>query len=148
MKTSVSTQITIKKSNHKVFTYLTDLHYVHLWNPQLRKVSDKKILKLGSSYTSESEILGVKISAINVITKFHEGNELQIENETGTVAYIANFKLKSVSPDETTVMLSTTVSSSSKAFAFTLPVLKVLARRELQTDLQALKIAVEHELAV
>jgi hypothetical protein len=41
---------------------------------------------------------------------------------------------------------ATTVSSDNKAFAFAAPVLKALARRELQTDMQALKLAVEHHL--
>lgn len=59
--------------------------------------------------------------------------------------YVANFRLQGRG-DSTLVTCSTTVTAASAAFAFTAPILKRLARRELQTDMQALKLAVENGL--
>ncbi|CAN5149630.1 hypothetical protein BH09PAT3_BH09PAT3_2370 [soil metagenome] len=146
MKAHVITRITINSSAQDVFLYLTDLKYMHLWNPQVKELPAQKVLKLHSKYKTVSQVLGVKIEAANIVTRYDLNKELQIENETGTVSYIANFKLITHN-DTVTLVCDTTVSSDSKAFAFTAPVLKLLARRELQTDLQALKIAVENNVS-
>jgi hypothetical protein len=102
-------------------------------------------LALGSKYQTESRVLGVKVMAKNVVTKFMKSKELEITNTTGLVKYQANFKLRGKSA-RTILMCTTTVSADSEAFAFAKPVLKLLARRELQSDMQALKVAVEQRL--
>ncbi len=90
-------------------------------------------------------LLGVKISGKNKVTKFVQGKELELENSTGILQYRVNYRLQA-SHRKTVLYCTTSVSSSGTAFAFATPVLKLLARRELQSDLQALKIAVEQHL--
>lgn len=145
MTANVTTRISIAASASEVFEYLTNLKYYLLWNPQITNLSGHGKLKLNSTYSTTSNVLGVTIKSKNVITKFRADKLIQIENKTGLVHYIARFTLK---PDrkKTLVICATTVSSESSAFAFAVPVLKLLARRELQTDLQALKLACEHQL--
>jgi hypothetical protein len=145
MKTSVVTQISIKAKPAEVFEYLTNLKYHYLWNPQVQSLSSAESLKLGSEYESVSLVLGVKIRAKNVVSKFTSSKELELENKTGLVKYRASFRLQRAG-SSTLLICSTTVSADSEAFAFAKPVLRMLARRELQTDLQALKIAVENKL--
>ena len=126
--------------------YLTDLRYMHLWNPQVTSLSSRKLLKLGSTYQTTSHVLGITIESANKVTKYIKNKELQIENSTGLVHYSAHFKLSPTANKKVLLTCSTDVSSDSKAFAFSVPVLKLLARRELQSDLQALKIAVEKRM--
>ena len=146
MNVRVVTQISIGASAKDVFKYLTVMKYHYLWNPQLQRISPMTVLSKGLQYEAESLVLGVKTKAQNSVTKFVKDKELEIENNTGLLHYCANFKL-SRRDDSTMVVLTTVVSATGKAFAFAKPVLQRLARRELQTDLQALKIAVEQELA-
>src|SRR3569623_842301 len=138
MKANVVTKITIAAEPATVFKYLTDLSYHYLWNPQITSISKKGALKLHSTYQTTSQVLGVTINSSNEVTKYKQFKELQLENNTGTVHYIANFKLIP-QRHKTVLVCSTVVSSKSKTFAFAGPVLKQLARRELQTDMQALK---------
>jgi carbon monoxide dehydrogenase subunit G len=145
MHTTIKTQVGIKAPPADVFKYLSDLKYHHLWNPQIQSFSSKERLALGSKYKTESQVLGVKIKSNNEVTKFANPEEIEIANNTGTVKYKANFKLVD-KEGGTFLTCSTTVSTDSEAFAFAKPVLKLLARRELQSDLQALKLAVEHRL--
>jgi hypothetical protein len=126
--------------------YLSHLKYVQLWNPQVRSVSSRKQLKLGSTYETESSFLGMTIRASNHVTAFISDQEFQVENATGTIQYVVHFKISNKDQDSVILTSSTTVSSESKAFVFTKPILKSLVRRELQTDLQSLKLAVEHKL--
>jgi hypothetical protein len=139
------TRVSIAAQPAAIFEYLTDLKRHYLWNPQLQNISSTEALRLGSVYQTSSMVLGVKIASTNTVTRFSPLRELEIENNTGTVHYRAHFRLQ---PDgeRTSIICSTTVSSKSGAFAFTAPILRRLARRELQTDMQALKIAVEHGL--
>lgn len=146
MKANIVTQITVSAPIKEVFRYLTDLKYVRLWNPQVKHVSSKKVLKLHSTYKTVSEVLGITIEAENVVTKYARDAELQIENKTGTIRYTANFRLAPRDKGGVLLVCAATVASYNRAFAFTEPVLKLLARRELQTDLQALKIAVENQI--
>lgn len=145
MKTFVVTQITIASHPSKVFDYLMDLKYHHLWNPQLQSITPIKKLSLGEEYETSSMVLGIKIRAKNVVSKFVSMQELEIQNNTGLVKYRASFKVRP-SGNESVVICKTIVSADGEAFAFAKPILKVLARRELQTDMQALKIAVENQL--
>jgi hypothetical protein len=102
-------------------------------------------LKLGSIYASESVVLGVQIQANNEVTAYTKNQEIELLNNTGTLQYRINFRLQP--QGKKTLLRSTTVvSTNNKAFAFAKPVLKMLGQRELQSDLQALKIAVEQKL--
>jgi len=103
------------------------------------------IIKLGSTYKSTSLLLGIKVNGTNLVTKFSRNQELELENTTGTVKYNVNYRL-TASGSETKLTCTTSVFSDNRVFAFTTPVLKMLAQRELQTDLAALKIAVEQGL--
>ena len=97
------------------------------------------------TYKTTSLVLGKQLSAVNTVTKFRERQELEVENNTGLVHYRAKFRLASKN-GTTRLVCDTWVDSDSRAFAFAKPVLEILARRELQSDLQALKIAVEHRI--
>lgn len=145
MKATVQTQITIAAPPAKVFEYLTDLKYHHLWNPQTRKISTHEPLTLEGTFVSESRVMGVTIKAVNTATKLVPPRELEIENNIGVVKYTARFRLIP-NGSNTLLRLSTSLSTSSRFWVFTLPTLKQLARRELRTDLEALKVAVEHNL--
>jgi carbon monoxide dehydrogenase subunit G len=145
MKADVITRITIKATPAEVFKYLQDLNYHYLWNPQIHSIKPIINLKLDATYETTSQVLGVRINAVNKVTKFQPNREIELANSTGMIKYCANFRLKP-SGKNTVLICDTSVSSDSHAFAFAKPVLKMLARRELQTDLQALKIAVEHDL--
>jgi len=145
MQATIKTQISIKAPPADVFEYLSILKYHPYWNPQVQSFSSTAALKLGSKYQTDSQVLGVKISSENEVTRFVSPKEIEITNGTGMVKYRANFQLR---PKDggTFLTLTTTVSTTSKAFAFAKPVLTSLARRELQSDLQALKLAAEHNL--
>ncbi len=145
MKASIVTRITIDSSPAEVFDYLTNYKYYRLWNPQIIETSRFTKLTLHSTYATTSQVLGVTIKSQNIVTKFRSNTFIRIENNTGLVHYVADFSLVTQA-SKTVVTCSTTVSSKSKAFAFTAPVMKRLAQRELQTDMQALKLACENKL--
>ena len=145
MKVNVVTKVIIASKPSDVFLYLSDLRYHYLWNPQTQSISSQKKLKLGATYKTVNLVLGVKIQSNNKVTKLVSNKELELENNTGLVHYRAHFWLKSVR-GKTQLTCTTEVSADSNAFAFAAPVMKLLARRELQTDMQALKVAVEHKL--
>jgi hypothetical protein len=65
--------------------------------------------------------------------------------DSKNVLYKAVFRLRPVA-GKTTVQLAATLSTDSSFYTFTVPILRQLALRELCTDLQALKIAVENDL--
>lgn len=145
MTSSVISQVTIKARPAAVFKYLADLNYHFLWNPHLQNLSPRMVLKKGVSYQTTSMLLGVKVVAKNQVTKFASNQELQIENSTGTLKYRVNYQLRR-QEQSTTLVCTTKVSADSPSFAFSRPVLKMLARRELRSDLEALKLAVEQQL--
>lgn len=146
MKANLVAQVAIAAKPTAIFNYLTDLKYHHLWNPHLLSISPQISLKRGVSYQTTSLLLGVKVSGKNAVTKFTSNRELEIQNNTGALQYQVNYKLLSGEDHKTLVSCTTSIASKSEAFAFASPVLKLLARRELQADLQALKIAVEQHL--
>ena len=146
MKARVVSKVTIHASITEVFKYLENLSYHQLWNPQLQNINPITNLALDSTYQTTNIFLGKKLKTSNVVTKFEKNSEIQIENTTGLVEFCANYKL-SKKNNSTIVTSNITVASKSKAFAFATPVLKALAQRELQTDLQALKVAVEQKLS-
>lgn len=145
MQARILTKVTIAAEPRAVFSYLENLKYHYLWNPQIQSIKPVITLKQGATYETVSVVLGVRISAVNEVTKFVAGKELELVNSTGMVKYRANFRLKQQGL-KTELSCNTTVSSESHAFAFATPILKLLARRELQIDLQSLKLAVEHNL--
>ncbi len=145
MKVRVIAKITISANRSEVFKYLSNLKYHFLWNPHLRSITPQCNVKLGTTYESASLLLGVRIKALNIVTKLLQDKELELHNKTGTIQYAVNYKLQEINK-KTKLICITSVSSENEAFAFTEPVLKLLARRELQSDLKALKIAVEQRL--
>jgi carbon monoxide dehydrogenase subunit G len=142
MSVRVVTRITVAAPPTAVFSYLSNLEYHRLWNPQVQSFSASGILERGSSYETTSLLFGITIRSRNKVTKCRPPHQLTIENDTGQIHYKADFQLLA-DADKTVVVCTTDVSAESKSFAFAKPVMKLLARRELQTDLQALKIAVE-----
>lgn len=146
MKAKVVTKVTIASDKTAVFKYLKDLRLHFLWNPHLESLKPLATLKLGAEYDSVGLMLGKKLYTHNTVKKFVPDQELELENHTGMVHYRVNYSLQTQA-DKTILTCNTVVSSESKAFAFAKPVLELLARRELQADLQALKIAVEQKLS-
>ena len=128
-----------------VFAYLADPQLHYLWNPHLRTVSAYGLFKQGSRYSTTSMMLGTKIENDNRITRFEKDSLMEIQSQGGTIEFTVEYRLR---PEEsmTTVECNTSVTATGKTFAFAKPVLKLLAQRELQSDLQALKIAVEQKL--
>jgi hypothetical protein len=146
IRVSVSSGVLIAAPRSDVFTYLTNLKYHFFWNPHLLSVTPMKPIKLGSVYKSESLILGMTIKGNNVVAKFIQNKELGLENQLGAIHYRITFRL-SEQRSKTRISCSTTVIPESKAFTYAVPILKRLAQRELQSDMQALKIAVEGRLS-
>jgi uncharacterized protein YndB with AHSA1/START domain len=145
MEVRVVAKVTIAADRPSVFKYLTNLKYHFLWNPHLQSITRLKRLKPGATYESTSLLLGIRVQGTNRVAKFVPDREVELENNTGALHYQVNYQLTGI-PRKTLLTCTTTVSSQSQAFAFTKPVLRLLARRELQSDLQALKIAVEQGL--
>ena len=145
IRVSVVTVILVNANPSEVFKYLVNLKYHFFWNPHLLSVTPMKHLKLGSVYRSESLILGMTIKGSNLVAKFVKDKELELENQLGAIQYRINFRLSS-SHSKTNITCSTTIVPESKVFTYAVPILKRLAKRELQTDMQALKIAVESKL--
>jgi hypothetical protein len=87
-------------------------------------------------------MLGTKIENDNRITKFEQDALIEIQSNGGTIEFCVEYRLRKYKT-QTLLECNTTVVANGKAFAFAKPVLKLLAQRELQSDLQALKIAVE-----
>jgi hypothetical protein len=145
MQVSVVTRVTIDAKQETVFCYLSQLKYHYLWNPHMRKISPIIELKRGQTYEVETVILGVLIKNINKVAKFNKNKEIEIVNNTGQIRYSVNYRLQTVE-GKTQVRCTTVVTAVSNYFAFARPVLRSIAQRELQTDMKALKLAVEHQL--
>lgn len=145
MNAKVATRITINASPKEVFRYFEHLRLHYLWNPHQQKNSGPDRLKQGAQYRTTSLVFGVRVNAVNKVTKFNPGRELEIENNTGLVHYHARYNL-SEKAGKTLLRLNLTLSADNQAFAFAKPVLKVMAQRELRSDLGALKLAVEEKL--
>jgi hypothetical protein len=145
MKTLITSKITIAAAPAKTFRYLADLKCHQLWNPHLISIAPLMSLRLGVEYKTVSILLGVEVKGTNAVTKFKVNEELELSNTTGLLQYVVRYRLQSRG-QKTLLNCTTVVSSKSNAFAFAAPILEILARRELQTDLSALKIAVEQRL--
>ena len=139
--------VLIKASPEEVFSYIKDLKYHYLWNPRLRNLSSTDELKLGSSYESESVFIrDIKIVTKNEVTKYVPNKQIGLRNRYGMITYDAEINLRRRGR-LTNVSCTIDILTSSQAFGLTLPVLKQLAKRELQYDLDSLKIAVESDFA-
>lgn len=139
-------RVTIKASPNEVYKYISNLKY-YLWNPSLRYLSKEEPFKLGVSFDSESVILRKNIiKCHNVVTELVNNESIGMENQLGNIKYKKLFKLKK--KDKTTILSAElAILTPSQAFALTTPILKILAQRELKTDLNALKIVVENKLS-
>jgi len=145
-KARVVTKVQIAAKPAEVFVYLEDLQYHHLWNPHLSKITPIMQLTTGNAYRTTSLVLGVKVRSKIEVKVVEPPKQLQLENKSGPLQYCLTYKLKS-NEGGTLLQCTTLVSTESRAFAFAKPLLTELARRELHTDLAALKNAVEHQLA-
>jgi carbon monoxide dehydrogenase subunit G len=145
MKATVTSRITIAAKPKEVFRYLADPELHYLWNPHLRSVASRGKLKQDATYSTTSMMLGVKIENDNHITNFKADEVIEIQSRGGTIEFRVEYRLRPQGI-ATAVECNTTVVATGKAFAFAKPVLTLLAQRELQSDLQALKIAVEQKL--
>ena len=145
MKARVVTAITIHARPNDVFRYLINLQYHHLWNPHLQGTQPPLELHLGSRYHTTSLLFAVRVQSDITVVALTPDKELELQNDAGPLQYDIRYRLTK-EQDTTILKCSTTVSSESNAFAFARPLLKLLAQRELQTDLQLLKIAVEENL--
>ena len=90
---SIATKVIVAASPSDVFKYLTNLKYHFFWNPHLISINPIKSLKMGTAYESESLILGVTIKGTNVVSKFDEDKEFELENQLGAISYRINFRL-------------------------------------------------------
>jgi hypothetical protein len=144
MKARVKTRVTIHADAKTVFRYLSDTTYHRVWNSRLQTVSPEAQLKEGAKYMTQSTVLGVRIKALNQVTSFVQDKQLEIQNRTGMVQYVVCYTLQP-HPKGTIVESRTVASADSKAFFFAKPMLEQLARRELNTDLRALKHLVEQK---
>jgi uncharacterized membrane protein len=145
MKVNVKTQVAINAPQEQVFKYLEDLNLHYFWNPHLNSLNPIEKIKKGFEYESKSTVFGVEVVANNRVAKFSRLKEVEIENESGPIHYRINYSL-SKKGKQALLTCTTVVSTNSKAFAFTKPIMRLLAQRELQSDLKALKIAAEQKL--
>lgn len=145
MNAQVTTRVTIDATPREVFRYFEYLRLHYLWNPRQQKNSGPDRLKQGAQYKTTNLVFGVRVDAVNTVTKFDLGRELEIKNNTGLVHYLARYRL-SEKEGKTLLRLNLTLSADSQAFAFAKPVLSIMAQRELRSDLGALKLAVEAKL--
>lgn len=142
MKARLKTRITIHAEAAAIFKYLGDTSYHRLWNPRVQRIIPEGALTEGAAYTTHSRVLGTRIKAQNVVTKYVVDEELEVQNKTGMVQYSVNYRLEPLKTG-TRVICTTMVSSEGKAFAFAKPMLEHLARRELNADLRELKKIIE-----
>lgn len=144
MKARVTTKVIIDAPAEQIFRYLTDTHYHKLWNPSMTKVVPLFELTQGATYRTQSHLFGMRLGGKVGVAKLLPNKELELVSITGMVQYRANFRL-SKKGAATQVTCAITVGSDSKAFAFARPMMKILAEREVNGDLVALKTAVEQD---
>lgn len=145
-KISVRTRINIKAPPNDVFKYISETKYFYIWNPALRDITGAKKLGLGKAYDTTSVVLkDLEIKSHNIVVEFQPGKSLGLQNQMGTVKYASVFNLTDKG-SHTLLTLKLDIVTESQIFGLTMPVLKRLANRELQTDMQALKIAVEDKI--
>jgi uncharacterized membrane protein len=140
----IDAKVTIQATPEQVFSYLKDLKYHSLWNPHLQKISPITKLQPGVAYKTSSLILGIPVSGTNTVLRLKPNEVLEIQNVAGTLEYKVTFRLKQ-SGKGTTVRCTTNLYAKHSSFVFAAPLLKALAQRELRTDLDALKEAVEQK---
>lgn len=139
---SVVTRITIAAKPRDIFTYLTDLRYYYLWNPQMLSISPTKPLRLGMTYSTVILILGVQVKSTHEVTKLAAPKMLELQSKAGMIKHRTSFRL-TAKGKKTQLVCKTIVFADSTAFAFAKPILRLLAQHDLKTDMEALKLAVE-----
>lgn len=145
-KITSESKITIKAPPEEVYKYLKHLKYYYLWNSSLRYLSYEGPLKKGISYDSENIIFNKNvIKAHNIVTAIEPNKKIETENKLGMIKYKQTIKLKEQTKN-TQVISKIVVLTPAQTFGLTTPVLKILADKELKTDLQTLKIVVENKL--
>jgi len=145
-KITSESKIIIKASPREVYKYLSHLKYYYLWNSSLRYLSYEGPLKKGVSFDSENIILHKNvIKGHNIVTAIEPNKKIETENKIGMIKYKQMFQLKEQA-NSTQVTTKIVVLTPAQTFGLTTPILKILANRELKTDLQALKIVVENKL--
>jgi carbon monoxide dehydrogenase subunit G len=145
VQAKITNRVTINASAKEVFHYLSDPSLHYLWNPPLQSITATKPLKKGTTYRATSLLLGVLFESTNTVSAYEQDKLLEIRNSGAALDFCVIYNLEAQGKS-TVVQCFTMVSSTSKAFAFTKPVLKLLAQREIRSDLQALKLAVEQKL--
>lgn len=145
MNASVAARLSIRASPAEIFVYFREVKLHHIWNPRVQSVKPLSKLKLGSVYKSESILLGIKTNASNTVTRYIKDQEIEIKIDIGILHYVANYRLVPVG-HKTLVICKTEVSSDKDAFKLAKPMLKLLAKREIQTDLHLLRLAVEEKI--
>ncbi|MFI5270850.1 MAG: SRPBCC family protein [Candidatus Saccharimonadales bacterium] len=146
IKVTIKTKVTISAEPSIVFRYLKELKYHYLWNPHIQKISPITSLSAGLEYKSESILLGVRVKGVNRVIKVVENREIQLENKTGTIQYQVKYYLSKHQKDKTKLLYTITVNTDNKIFAYSAEIIKILAKRELRSDMEALKIASENRL--
>src|SRR4030095_1798619 len=93
MKARVTTKVSIAAPPDKVFLYLADLKYHHLWNPHLKRIFPLIVLEEGTVYRTTSLLFGIRIAGKNKVTKLVPRRELHLSNHTGTLHYEISYNL-------------------------------------------------------
>jgi uncharacterized protein YndB with AHSA1/START domain len=146
MRIELTTRVSIEASAREVFRYLRDPKLHHLWNPHLQSITTDKLLQEGTEYETTSTFMGVSVSGTSVVTELLPNKRIQICSSGAALDSCVCFNVEKVGT-MTMVRCVTEVTLTSKAFNFTQPVLRMLAKHEMQSDLHSLKIAVEQKLA-
>lgn len=125
---------------------MKELKYHYLWNPHIQKITPITSLSRGLVYKSESILLGVRVKGVNKVIKVIENEEIQLENKAGTIKYQVKYYLSKYQKDKTKLLYTITLNTDNKIFAYSAEIIKILAKQELRSDMQALKIASENRL--
>lgn len=145
MNARVVARVTINARPAEVFGCLVNLESHYIWNPHLQRISPIVTLKKGTTYSTTSVLLGVKVESQVTVARLIRDKQLVLTSDTGSLHYTVVYQL--VPEEDQTVVVCNTQVSASTAFSFTKPILKLLAHRELQSDLRAFKQLIEEEYA-
>jgi hypothetical protein len=144
---ALKNKVSIKAEPSEVYFYLSHLKYHYLWNPSMRHLSSEGELTLGMSYEAKSKLLGgITVSSRNKVTELVPNKKLRLQNRLGNIKYDAEFTLAK-RRSRTIVTCNIIIDTKAQILGMTLPVLKQLGNRELQSDLYYLKLAVENKMA-
>ena len=100
------------------------------------------MLQEGMEYRVTNTLFGMKTSGRVRVKKLIRPTRLDLISTTGMLEFTVSYQLAKKGTG-TLLTCRTSVSTESKAFAFAKPMMHLLARRELQADLEELKLLVE-----